>query len=60
MVNDASLIFLGGIAFYAVIWAFYGLIHLRVPREGVGAVGYGAVALSAVMTVVVMFWGLFG
>lgn len=51
MVNDPMFIFAGILAFYAVIWLFYGMIHFNVPRKGLGLIGYVAVAATAVLTV---------
>lgn len=49
---DLFLIYIVGVGIFAVIWAFYGLHHMKVPREGVGLIGYGAVAVSFVATLV--------
>jgi hypothetical protein len=52
VVHDPFLLYVVGVAIYAIIWAYYGLIHMRAPREGIFMVGYGAVALSTVATLV--------
>ncbi len=50
-------IFAGVLALYAVIWLFYGMIHFNVPREGLGLIGYVAVAVVAVATVFFIGYG---
>lgn len=57
MVNDPMFIFAGILALYAVIWLFYGLIHFNVPRKGLGLIGYVAVAIVAIATVVFIGYG---
>jgi hypothetical protein len=49
---DLFLLYIVGMAIFAMIWSYYGLVHMKVPREGVGLIGYGAVAVSFVATLV--------
>lgn len=50
---DAFLIYVGGVAVYALIWLYYGLVHMRAQRSGVALIGYGAVGLSTIFTIIV-------
>jgi hypothetical protein len=51
---DAFLIYVAGVAVYAIIWLFYGLIHMRAPRSGLALIGYGSVGFSALFTLVLL------
>ena len=49
---DAFLIYVGGVAIYAIIWLYYGLVHMRAQRSGIALVGYGSVGFSVIFTLI--------
>jgi len=49
---DQYLIFVVGVAAFAIIWLFYGLVNQKARPEGIALVGYGAVAASILMAIV--------
>lgn len=50
---DAFLIYVGGVSIFALAWLYYGLVHFKANPKGVALVGYGAVALSVIVVIVV-------
>jgi len=53
---DQYLIYVCGVSVFAIIWLFYALINQQARPEGIGLLGYGAVAASVVMTI--FFFGV--
>ncbi|HEX3722131.1 MAG TPA: hypothetical protein VHV31_05030 [Nitrolancea sp.] len=53
---DQFLIYVCGVSVFAIIWLFYGLINQKARPQGLGLVGYVAVAASVVMTI--FFFGV--
>ncbi len=49
---DEFLIIVVGVAVFAIIWLWYGLVNQKARFEGIAAVGYGAVAASIVMSII--------
>jgi hypothetical protein len=53
---DHFLLYVCGVSVFAIIWLYYGLVNQKARPEGIALVGYGAVAFSAVLTII--FFGV--
>ncbi|HET7036674.1 MAG TPA: hypothetical protein VFI42_13400 [Thermomicrobiaceae bacterium] len=54
---DAFLMYVGGVSIFALIWLYYGLRHFQAQRSGIALVGYGSVALSVIIVIIVFIVG---
>ncbi|HEU5422758.1 MAG TPA: hypothetical protein VFU72_04395 [Nitrolancea sp.] len=54
---DAFLMYVGGVSIFALLWLYYGLRHFQAQRSGIALVGYGSVALSIIVVVIVFIVG---
>ena len=50
--QDVFLLYVVGVAIFALIWLYYGLVHFKAAPRGVALIGYGTVALSIIATIV--------
>jgi hypothetical protein len=53
---DHFLLYVCGVSVFAIVWLYYGLVNQKARPEGVALIGYGALAISAVLTI--FFFGV--